>query len=136
METCAICRNKFESESPAVLFVSGYGSRRCICPDCETILDLATGEESAEQAQAKEDILGRATAIKDPEVMEVLSQVLSGETLDTLTPEEAAEIEAIFEEIQKEEPEEEEKVPLWASILPIAVAGAFVLFLLWFYFLR
>ena len=137
METCTICRAKFESESPAVLFVSGYGTRRCICPDCEALLDLATAEESEEQANAKNELLSRASAMKDPAALRVLTEVLSGETESTVTPEEEADMQAVFEEIKAEEAEEkEEKTPLWANILPIAVIVAFGLFLAWFYFLR
>ena len=136
METCVICRSKFESESPAVLFVSGYGSRRCICPACETLLDQATAEESEDQAKAKDELLTRATAMKDSEAVRVLQEVLSGETVSTVTPEEEAEMNAIFEELQEEETEEEVPAPLWASVLPIAVFGALALFLIWFYFLR
>lgn len=136
METCVICRNKFESESPAILFVSGYGSRRCLCPECESLLDLATAEESEEQAKAKEELLTRATAMKDAEAVRVLQEVLSGDTVATVTPEEEAEMNAIFEEVRAEEAEEETKTPLWANVLPVVVIGVFALFLVWFYFLR
>ena len=50
MNTCAICRNHFEAESPAVLFVSAYGSKRVLCERCEALLDRATAlEESKEK---------------------------------------------------------------------------------------
>ena len=138
METCAICRNKFESESPAVLFVSGYGTRRCLCPECESLLDLATAEESEEQAKAKETILARAAAVKDPQVAKVLSDVLSGEAVNTVSEEEEAEMDAIFEEVKAEESgtDGEEKSSPLASILPVAIIAVFALFLIWFYFLR
>ena len=138
METCVICRNKFESESPAILFVSGYGSKRCICEECEALLDKATAtEETAEKAEAKEALTDRAAAMKDPEAVRVLMEVLSGETKeDAVTEEEKAEMEAVWQEIEKEEPEKEEKTPLWASIVPAAIILAFILFLVWFYFFR
>lgn len=136
METCAICRNEFKSESPAILFVSGYGNRRCLCPECESLLDLATADESEEQAKAKEELLAHAATMKDTEAVRVLQEVLSGDTVTTVTPEEEAEMNAIFEEVQAEETEEEEETPLWANILPIVTIGVFALFLIWFYFLR
>ncbi len=138
METCVICRNKFESESPAVLFVSGYGNRRCLCPECEALLDLATAEESEEQANAKEKLLSRAAAIKDPQVAKALSDILSGEKTDTVSEEEEAEMNAIFEEVRAEDAAAEpEKGPsVWSSIIPVAIIAVFALFLIWFYFLR
>lgn len=137
METCAICRNKFESESPAVLFVSGYGNRRCLCPECESLLDLATSAESEEQAKAKETLLARAAAVKDIQVAKALSDVLSG-AVDAVSEEEEAEMDAVFEEVKAEEgeAEQEEKPSFLANVLPVAIIAAFALFLLWFYFLR
>lgn len=136
METCVICRNKFEAESPAILFVSGYGNRRCLCPECESLLDLATAEEGKEQASAKEALLSRASAMKDPEAVRVLTAVLSGDTADTVTEEEEAEMNAVFEELEKEEEQKEEKPSVLANVIPIAIVAAFVLFLAWFYFFR
>ncbi len=137
MQTCVICRNKFESESPAVLFVSGYGNRRCICEECEALLDRATSEEeSFEKAEAKEALTVRAAAMKEPEAVRVLTAVLAGEAEEALSEEEQAEMDAVWEEIKEEEPEEEEKAPLWASIVPAVIIAAFALFLVWFYFFR
>ena len=138
METCAICRNKFESESPAVLFVSGYGNRKCLCPECEALLDEATAEEASEKKeQARATLMERATAMKEPEAVRVLTAVLSGESEEeTVSAEEEAEMDAVWDEIAKEAPEKEEKPPLWASILPVVVIAAFIGFLVWFYFFR
>ena len=135
METCVICRNKFEAESPAVLFISGYGNKRYICPECESLLDKATSEESLEQESAKEKLLERANAMKEPEAFRVLTDILAG-TTEELSAEEEAELEAVFEETKEETPAKEEEAPLWASILPVAVIAAFILFLVWFYFFK
>ena len=32
---CTLCEKVFESESPAVLTMSGFGNARYICPECE-----------------------------------------------------------------------------------------------------
>ena len=138
METCVVCRNKFESESPAVLFVNGYGNRRCLCPECEALLDLATSAESEEQARAKETLLDRAAALKDREAAMVLSEVLAGETAASVSEEEEEEMNAIFEEVRAEEATAvPEKGPsVWSSIIPVAIIAVFALFLIWFYFLR
>lgn len=39
---CTLCEKVFESESPAVLTMSGFGNARYICPECEELMDKAT----------------------------------------------------------------------------------------------
>ena len=142
MNSCAICRNKFEADSPAVLFISAYGSRRVLCTDCEALLDRATAyEPSEDKEQAKERLIEQATFIKDSEVLEMLSSLLSDKG-ETETPaENEAEIESVFEEIAEEEKKQDKsEKPARMSIVEMITMGALVLgvaaFLVWFYFHR
>ena len=145
MNTCAICRNRFEAESPAVLFISRYGTRRVLCAECEALLDTATAaEESLQKKEAIEklDHLA-ATVMKDPEAIETLGAIIAGEieNEDAPTPEEEEEMAAVLEEVAKEEEEaarlaegSKGKGDLFSYILLGAFGLALVFFVLWFYF--
>ena len=139
MNTCAICRNQFEAESPAVLFVSAYGTKRVLCEGCEGLLDRATAEEdSPEKKEARASLEALAARIKDPTVLETLGAVLSGEADENApTPEEEEAMEAVFDEIRKEEeenPEEEPTTTVWDYLAPIAFGAALLAFVVWYFF--
>ena len=141
MNTCAICRTHFEAESPAVLFVSAYGAKRVLCSSCEDLLDRATLDaDTPEKEEALASLRTLATNIKDPSVLETLGAVLSGEVSeDAPTPEEEAEMEAVFDEIKKEEEAEAAlATPSKASVLdylfPIAFGAALLVFVVWYFF--
>ena len=142
MHTCAICRYRFEAESPAVLFISAYGAKRVLCESCEALLDKATAtEESAEREEARASLDALSTKMKDPEVFEALAEILKGETEDENdpTPEQEAEMEAMFEEIRREEaeaPEEEKRSPILDNIFPILFALIILGFAAWMFFFR
>lgn len=141
MNTCAICRNHFEAESPAVLFVSAYGTKRVLCENCEALLDRATMEEdSPEKIEARKSLENLAVRIKDPTVLETLGTVLSGETDENaLTPEEEEEMEAVFEDIRKEEEEElanaTPQSSFWDYLPPILFGVALLAFVVFYFFL-
>ena len=142
MNTCTICRYRFEAESPAVLFISAYGTKRVICESCEELLDKATAEEdSPEKVEAREALSNLANKMKDPEAFETLGAILAGDVSseNDPTPEEEAEMEAIFEEIRKEEEENgEEPAPptLLDYLYPFILGGALLAFVVWFFFFR
>ena len=141
MNTCAICRNHFEAESPAVLFISSYGKKRVLCEGCEEILDRATVEEDTpDRTEARETLDKMSFAIKDPEVLETLKNILSGEVDEGApTPEEEAEMEAIFEEIRKEDeengdPSSEQKATFLDYLIPALFGAALLAFVFWYFF--
>ena len=141
MNTCAICRNHFEAESPAVLFISAYGAKRVLCPHCEEILDRATeAEDSTDRAEARESLRTLCLGIKDPEALETISEILAGDANeDAPTPEEEAEMEAVFEEIRKEDEEKaalagEQKSSILDYVFPVLFGVALLAFVLWYFF--
>ena len=152
MNTCTICRNRFEAESPAVLFISAYGTKRVICPECEALLDKATDTESpAETEEARESLRHLANKMKDPEAYEMLGAILSGQVDEENAPtaEEEAEIEAVFEEIREEEealaasetPEAKrakeaakKRAILIETLIYVVVGAAAIGFAVWFFF--
>ena len=141
MNTCAICRNRFEAESPAVLFISSYGKKRVLCAQCEEILDRATAEEeSSDRTEAREALNTMSFGIKDPEILETLKDILSGEVNeDAPTPEEEAEMEAVFEEIRKEDEENaslatEQKASVLDYLFPALFGVALLAFVFWYFF--
>lgn len=143
MNTCAICRNRFEAESPAVLFVSAYGTKRVLCSSCEDLLDRATAEEDTpEKGEALEALRTLASNIKDPTVIETLTAILSGDADENApTAEEEAEMEAVFEEIEKEEQEvaaseSERSFPLLDYLFPALFGAAILIFVVWYFFFR
>ena len=142
MNSCAICRNHFEAESPAVLFISAYGSKRVLCASCEDLLDRATAEEATpEKEEALAALNTLAASIKDPNVLETLGEILSGEANENApTEEEEAEMEAVFDEIRKEEAEGEIEAPATATFLDYltpAIFGAMLLvFVVWYFFFQ
>ena len=141
MNVCAICRNRFEAESPAVLFISAYGNKRVLCTDCEKLLDTACLEgESAEKTEAIEKLESYTVILKDPEVFKTIGALLSGEDLaeDAPSPEEEAAMEEMLQEAAEEDLEnpEEKKSNVWDYLLLGGFACAFILFFLWFFFFR
>ena len=143
MNTCTICRNRFEAESPAVLFISAYGAKRVLCPSCEGLLDRATAEENIpEKEEAVKSLHMLATNIKDPAALEALSAILSGEAdEDAPTADEEAEMEAVFDEIKKEEEEaaalaEPQKANVLDYLLPALFAVVILVFIVWYFFFR
>ena len=143
MNTCAICRNHFEAESPAVLFVSAYGSKRVLCERCEALLDSATAlEDSAEKTEALVALDTLAANIKDPSVLEALGEILSGEAEENApTAEEEAEMEAVFDEIKKEEEEAgitdaPQKYSFLDYLIPALFGVAMLVFVVWYFFFR
>lgn len=142
MNTCTICRYRFEAESPAVLFISAYGSKRVLCEGCEALLDQATAEEeSVEKTEALKALSNLANKMKDPEAFEMLGAILAGETSseDDPTPEEEAEMEAMLEEVEAEEaasPEEDASPSFFDYLYPILLGAAFLGFIIWFFFFR
>ena len=142
MNTCALCRNRFEAESPAVLFISAYGAKRVLCSSCEELLDRATAEEDTpEKEEARNALNALAATVKDPSVLETLGEVLSG-TVDENAPteEEEAEMEAVFEEIKKEEEENGLATPEKASFLDYLTPALFgvmlLVFVIWYFFFK
>jgi hypothetical protein len=136
MNTCTICNLKFEAESPAVLFVSRYGTKRVLCEECERLLDLATeSEDSAEKTEAREALTALATHMKDNDAVDMLRDVLNGEYSAEVTEEDLAAEKEWLEENANEE-EEEEKQTWFDYALPIATGAIFVAFMIWFIFFR
>ena len=142
MNTCAICRLHFEAESPAVLFISAYGTKRVLCESCEALLDRATAEEDTpDKAEALEALSTLANHMKDPAAFEALGEILSGNVADEddPTPEEEAEIERVLAEVNAEEEAAEEepaRTSVWEYILSGAIGVGMVVFLVWFFFFR
>lgn len=137
MNICTICKKEFESESPAVLFVSRYGSKRVLCEECERLLDLASAkEDSKEKTEAKEALTALATYMKDNDAVDVLRDVLNGKTSAELTEEDLAAEEEWLEENAEEEEKEDSKATWFDYALPIATGILFVVFMLWFIFFR
>lgn len=141
MNTCALCRNRFEAESPAVLFVSVYGTKRVLCSSCEELLDRATAEGDTPEKEAALNALNAlAATVKDPSVLETLSEVLSGEADENApTEEEEAEMEAVFEEIKKEEenaPAVSEKASFLDYLTPAIFGAMLLVFVVWYFFFR
>ncbi|MBE6655600.1 MAG: hypothetical protein E7609_01860 [Ruminococcaceae bacterium] len=140
MNTCAICRNRFEAESPAVLFISAYGTKRVLCPHCEEVLDRATLEEDTpEKAEALNTLDALASKIKDPEVLETLGMLLSGEVNpEAPTPEEEAEMEAVLEDVKREEAEaaltDAPKATFLDYLFPALFGAALLIFVIWYFF--
>lgn len=137
MNTCAVCNIRFEAESPAILFVSRYGSKRPLCERCEALLDLATAkEDTAEKAEARKSLTELAVHMKDPDAVDALAGVLAGETSAEIT-EEDIEAEKEWQEENAEEEDEEASKSSWLDYaMPIAVCALFVAFIVWFSFFR
>ena len=142
MNSCAICRNKFEAESPAILFISAYGTPRVLCSDCEALLDRATAEESSDdKAQATNALIKHASFIKDPEVLEMLGSLLKNEPEAQVTAENESEIESVFEKIREEEKKQNEdekpaRIGLIETIAMVALLLGVAAFLVWLCFFR
>ncbi len=49
---CAICLACVDDESAPILTISGYGMPRYLCPECEELVDTASGERDLEKIDA------------------------------------------------------------------------------------
>ncbi len=144
--TCAVCRQKFLTEDPAILTMSKYGAPRFLCETCEELLDTASGDGNFfETADAKKELGKRAMGMKDTESFAVLQKVLEGE----ITAEETEEDDRMEEEWEeyapnpeeeeedKEEQAREEKtMSLVNLITAILFGGAMLAFIVWMIFFR
>ena len=61
---CTICKNIFDGEDAAVLTMSGFGNARYICPDCEELIDTATGSRDYEEITAAIGKLGERASVE------------------------------------------------------------------------
>lgn len=118
---CVLCEAVITDENPAILTVGAYGTPKCMCGDCQRLLDTATlGREYDKIAEAME-ILGKkmAEATPDKQSFEVVSGLLSnaaerakkikaGEYDFSLDEEESEdELDEIPEELQETEEDRE-----------------------------
>ena len=76
---CVLCERVITDESPAILTVGAYGNPKCVCGECQSLLDTATlGREYEEIAEAM-DALGKkmAESTPDKQSFDVVSGLLA-----------------------------------------------------------
>ncbi|MBP3436473.1 MAG: hypothetical protein J6K61_01005 [Clostridia bacterium] len=141
METCVLCRQKFEADgekAPAVLYINRYGARRVLCADCERLLDIAISD-APEKELAQGEILKKSFNIREPEGVAVLKAALEGEAVPhEVTEEELAEEADLYEDKEGEDGDIQEEEPRGiGEYIPLICFGAvFVVFLVWFFFFK
>lgn len=75
---CVLCESVLTEAEPAILTVGAYGNPKCLCAECQGLLDTATlGREYDEIADAMER-LGKkmAEATPDKQSYEIVSDIL------------------------------------------------------------
>ena len=75
---CALCEGVITEENPAILTVGAYGNTKCVCAECQRLLDTATlGKDYDEIAEAM-DTIGKkmAEATPDKQSFDVVSGLL------------------------------------------------------------
>lgn len=75
---CVLCERTITVENPAILAVGAYGNPKCVCAECQQLLDTATlGREYDAIADAMET-LGRkmAEVTPDKQSFDVVSELL------------------------------------------------------------
>jgi hypothetical protein len=79
MSKCAICFNEVDSENAAILTMSGYGTPRYLCPDCEADIELATTSTDYKEATgAMERLSTKATRSNpDKQTFAALTEILA-----------------------------------------------------------
>ena len=137
MHSCAICGKKFESESPAVLYMSKYGNPRSLCEDCEGLLDRATDEnDPIARREAREALAELSHSMKDAEAMAVLRDVLDGIFSAEQTEQDIEDERAFEASVDKEERETPTKTTVWDVIIPCAMGAAAIAFIVFMIFFR
>jgi hypothetical protein len=64
---CVLCDRTITEESPAILAVGAYGNPKCVCGECQSLLDTATlGREYDKIANAM-DAIGKRMADSTPD---------------------------------------------------------------------
>ncbi len=48
---CCLCYKEIEAQAPAILTHGGFGHPRCLCADCEALLDTAIGGKTPQQVR-------------------------------------------------------------------------------------
>ena len=76
---CVLCDKTIVDESPAILTVGAYGNTKCMCADCQDLLDAATlGKDYDDIAEAMDKIGKRmAEATPDKQTFDVVSGLLA-----------------------------------------------------------
>ena len=77
---CVICKRLIEKEEPAILTMGGYGVPKCICENCESVID--TVNESVDALEIRESCrkLGEALTMGDTgdeSVIEIVNEIIS-----------------------------------------------------------
>lgn len=137
MKTCTLCRREFDLPDPAVLYMDRYGQKRCVCQNCEALLDKASSD-GGEKKAAVEQILALSGNLRDPEAAHVLRQIIDGEVSAEMTEEDeqqAAEWEENTSEEEGTEPTEQ-KATFWDYLPLILAVVAAAAFAVWFLVLR
>ena len=76
---CVLCESIIIAEEPAILTVGAYGTPKCVCDECRTLLDTATLGRDYERIAEAMDVLGKKMAESTPDAQsfEVVSELLA-----------------------------------------------------------
>ena len=118
---CVLCERVITDESPAILTVGAYGNPKCVCGECQSLLDTATLGREYERIAEAMDALGKKMAESTPdkqsfdvvsgllaEAAERAKKIKAGEydfSLDEADAED--ELDALPEELQETEEDRE-----------------------------
>ena len=67
MARCAICFNEIDAENAPILTMSGYGTPRYLCSECEADVETATTSRNAAEATAAMDRLSAKATRANPD---------------------------------------------------------------------
>ena len=76
---CVLCERVITDESPAILTVGAYGNPKCVCGECQSLLDTATLGREYERIAEAMDAIGKkmAEATPDKQSFDVVSGLLA-----------------------------------------------------------
>lgn len=77
---CVICKRLIEKEDPAILTMGGYGVPKCICENCEIVMDTINESEDANEIREGCRKLGEALTrgdTGDESVIEIVNEIIS-----------------------------------------------------------
>lgn len=77
---CVLCDRIITEESPAILTVGAYGNPKCVCTECQELLDTATLGREYEKIADAMDALGKrmAESTPDKQSFDVVNEILEG----------------------------------------------------------
>lgn len=78
-KNCCICQSQIEKDDAPVIAMSGYGNPKCVCSECEALIDAATESREPEKITEACKALGEALTrgnTGDEQIIQTVNEII------------------------------------------------------------